>query len=397
MSMEKHVNPDELIKKSIDMVESVTNGDEELTLLFESILTRLKSVLHAKNSNKEELDKYKIEQSSVLDQLIIQKLDRKNTRDINQNITGGSLSAATHVVFGFGKDFMYYGIPVVVEKVRAFGVPVASTIGRSIGRYGAPIASTIGRYGALGWSYASWSNVSWYGVIMLFTVVVDGYFALSYAPSIYTYFTRNESRNFMKKLAREREVRINKFVAVAILSGEILNTNVIRLINSTNFTKRDLSKIDKMINKLRVIHKDLPNYQKMQSILTAGYLFTANTQKDKVIVFNKTTFQKCLYMCLGFGVNSEIVAAREAFEIKYIIDGLLENKDRLPIVYDTHYGMIIANINEEFRIIRSNWYTAMPTANRATFDWMQHLLSRSGNIINAELNERATIFKSNWM
>lgn len=333
-SIDKTVDPDVSLQKSITMVKTITTGNQPLSMIFESIVSRLTDLLHTttkKGMSEDNLKRYKLEQSVAIDHLIIQKLNRQIHRNEAQD--GGFI-------------------------------------------YGAVSKTT--------------TSVAKYGVGILISAIASSTFGA------YRYFSNNLTKNFLKEIARANLNKISKFTAVAILAGQTRDIEIVQRLNKTHITPNGFVIIDRTIDRLRLKSSDLSYFEMLHMILVAGYLYTA-TKHDTLLVFDKTSFKKCLYMCLGFGVSSEIVAAREAFELKYVVDGLMENIEKLEIIPSTHYGVILSNLIEELRIIRSHWYDSMLTSIQENFDWVESSLLRSEKTIHQELTERAISLQKNFI
>lgn len=363
-------NPNDLLQTSIDMISAVTSRDDKLKKLFADIVKRISNVIkktehdvHPPSSvksgekfaiiqepNKSKTDTlrhYKFEQSAAFDKLIVGKLNRQDLRENNQ--VGGFIDANT--VFGFGKQFAYSGVSAIVGT----------------------------------------NQIAWYGmVVLLSTVGLGAAYGLVHSFSslhrVYKQWTDNKTKNYLKRLARFDTNKIDKFIAVAIIGGETKNDHCIELLNKPLVRDQDLLKVDTYIDKLKVTSKDLDNTEKLKSILLAGYMYAA---KGGRIVFTKELFKKVIYMCLGFGVRSEIIAAKESFEIKFVVDSLIADQENIPTIKDFAYGGIISNILLEFALIRHDWFHFMPEQNQINFDVLEKLLSQSRRTLDAELQRRA--------
>lgn len=347
------VNPNDFLNNSIEMIQDLVETTPHLGKPLSIYASKIKAVRDlkvsdvkpaglvntTKASNAEFLRKYKIRKSVGFDKSIGKMLQKQSMASQHG---GGVLRS----LYGFGSGFKYKG----VFSSRTSGV------------------------------YLAWNG--FIRTIML--VAWSGGTIFASMSAILAYFQKSKPKDCLREIIRAERSPIRDFARIALMVGLTGKPDVIAMMDGCDISVKSMKVLDKYITRLVLAKHRYGDIQAIIALLLCAYL-----HRCRMINISPEFFQKCIYMCLGFGVNSGIVAAREAFEMKYTMEHLLKDVCHQPSISSTQYVLVLASVCDALASIRAKWYTRMPEENKSSFDYIENFFATSKRVMNENIMTRA--------
>lgn len=297
-----------------------------------------------KSSNPEFLRNYKIRKSVALDKSISKFLMKQSK---TSQVGGGNWFSS---LYGFGNGFKYKG---------AFSQSI----------------------------FTGHSAFAWNGIIGTMMLVGWGVgSAFSNSVSMGKFLTNSKPKLFLKTLIRDHATPIRCFTRTVLITGLTKNGAVIEMMENSSITSKSYAYLDSCINRLSISRARFQDIQVIITILMGAYLYKCGNTN-----ITDEVFSKFICICVGGGVNNDVLAASDVFEIKYTLDNVRQNSGTLPIPKE-EYLLIVGNMCLRFQTIRARWYSHMDNKTKESFNFIDEVMEASKDILTAHRKAKLNDF-----